>query len=170
MRDGEEEHSAKAFETCRVAWRHGFCADDSCSLPISKCTRRRNELRSFRFQVRSCTVMSSHKYNLGCREVSRCRCREVRNEDNVRRHAMLFVTLLFGKCFCFVVLRCCKSDLRFRVGSFQRRAPWPCVQPCGWLRGRWFGFFRFFLWFCAVCPLGMRGCATTRTLRSSHNC
>ena len=106
--------SAKAFETCRVACPHGFCvADDSCSLPISKCTRRRHELQSFRFQVRICTVTSSHIYNLGCREISRCCCREVRNEDNVRRHAMLFVTLLFGKCFCFVVLRCCKSDLRF---------------------------------------------------------
>ena len=72
--------------------------------------------------------------------------------------------------FVFVVLRSCKSDLWFRVGSFQRRALWPFSQPCGWLRGRWFGLFRFFLWFRAVCPLGMRACATTRTLRSSHNC
>ena len=72
--------------------------------------------------------------------------------------------------YVLFVFRCCKSDLRFRVGSFQRRALWPCVQPCGWLRGRKFGLFRFFLWFSAVCPLSMRACATTRTLRSSHNC
>ena len=30
--------------------------------------------------------------------------------------------------------------------------------------------FSVFLWFRAVCPLGMRACATTRTWRSSHNC
>ena len=50
---------------------------------------RRNALRSFRFQVRICTVTSSHIYNLGCREISRCCCREVRVEDNVRDSAML---------------------------------------------------------------------------------
>ena len=92
--------SAKAFETCRVACPHGFCvADDSCSLPISKCTRRRNELRSFRFQVRICTVTSSHIYNFGCREVSLCCCREVRVEDNVRHSVtlkMFFVLSCFG--------------------------------------------------------------------------
>ena len=156
--------SAKAFETCRVACPHGFCvADDSCSLPISKCTRRRNELRSFRFQVRICTVTSSHIYNFGCREVSLCCCREVRVEDNVRHSVTLKM---------FFVLSC------FGVASRILRSAWLLPKTCTvamstamWVVARSLVWtFPFFVWFSAVYHLGMRACATTRTLRSSHNC
>ena len=147
--------SGKVFETCCVASLHGFCADDFCSLPISKWTRRRHELQSFRFK---CECAQSRLRTFAI--LVAWRSLAVVAERFVLK--TLFATpLLLWKCFCFVVLRCCKSVLRFRVGSFQRRAPWPCLQPCGWLRGRGFGLCRF-LWFCAVCPLGMRACATTR--------
>ena len=112
-----------------------------------------------------CKVTSSHIYNLGCREVSRCCCREVRLEDIVRDSAML---KLFLFCSFFgVASRILGSALAPSKGVHRGRV-YSHVGGCE-VAGLASSVFIFF-WFSAVCPLGMRGCATTRTLRSSHNC
>ena len=95
MFDGEEELFCQGIrDVLRGKSPRFLCCRRFLLASVSICTRQRHELRSSWCEVRECAATLSHIHNLGCIEVSLCRCREVRCEENAESHVMLFVTLL----------------------------------------------------------------------------